>query len=66
MAEHTRKIIEDAVFPIPGKLTVSIGAGYIDYEKFDIEKFIIHVDQQLYKAKQEGKNRVKMLDFVVT
>lgn len=64
LAEHTRKIIEKAVFPIPGKLTVSIGAGYIDYEKYDIEKFLIHVDQQLYKAKQEGKNRVKMLTLL--
>ncbi len=64
LAESTRKTIEDAVFPIPGELTVSIGAGYMDYGKYTIESFLIRVDQQLYKAKQEGKNRVMMEAFV--
>lgn len=63
LAEQTRKIIEEAVFPIPGELTVSIGAGYMNYETYTIERFLIRVDQHLYKAKQGGKNRVNM-DFL--
>lgn len=60
LTERMRERIEGAVFPIPDMLTASIGAEYINYDKYDIEKFLIHVEQQLYKAKQEGKNRVEM------
>ncbi|WP_393965642.1 sensor domain-containing diguanylate cyclase [Exiguobacterium sp. S22-S28] len=58
-AEHLREVIEKSEFPGPQKITVSIGAGYLDCDKCDLDVFYNEVDQQLYKAKHRGRNRVE-------
>lgn len=63
-AERLRRAVEKTDFPIPERVTVSIGAGYLDCEKCDLSVFYNEVDQQLYKAKQTGRNRVESV-FIV-
>jgi diguanylate cyclase (GGDEF)-like protein len=61
-AERIRRSIADYIFsglPSNTKVTISIGVGtYPDVKvtsKFD---FVEKVDKALYRAKEEGKNRV--------
>ena len=58
-ADELRKVIEQTNFPVPQKVTVSIGAGYLDCEFCELSIFYDEVDQQLYKAKENGRNRVE-------
>ncbi|MEW9854065.1 GGDEF domain-containing protein [Novosphingobium sp. M1R2S20] len=43
--------------PIPA--TVSIGAHYLDSAPGDVLKLVSHLDQALYRAKRNGRNRVE-------
>ncbi|QOY55639.1 diguanylate cyclase [Candidatus Sulfurimonas marisnigri] len=60
IAEHIRSGIESKMFEIVGKITVSIGVSKIK-EKERIETFIKRLDNALYKAKHEGRNKVVKL-----
>ncbi|WP_126993197.1 sensor domain-containing diguanylate cyclase [Thermosipho globiformans] len=58
VAEKIRKIIETEIFPKDIKITVSIGVDSVEnYEH--IKDLLIVVDEKLYKAKENGRNRVE-------
>ncbi|PJK15968.1 hypothetical protein CQS04_12095 [Chryseomicrobium excrementi] len=64
LAERIRREVEHAVFPVPQAVTVSIGAGYLDCDHCDLNTFFNAVDEQLYKAKEGGRNRVETVSFI--
>lgn len=55
-AEHIRKAIEKHKFPYIDHLTIS--GGVSTYNGQDIGKMIMEADQNLYKAKESGRNRI--------
>ncbi|MBI3729916.1 MAG: GGDEF domain-containing protein [Burkholderiales bacterium] len=62
-AERLRKIIEELRVDTPkGQLqfTVSIGLAMLDAEHTDWSKILIGADNAMYRAKNEGRNRVVM------
>ena len=58
VAEKLRKIIQEHNFKHIGHLTCSFGVTELK-ESDTLESLIIRVDDLMYKAKKEGKNRVK-------
>ena len=63
-AETLRRSVEYTDFPVPQKITISIGAGYLDCDSCSLSTFYNEVDQQLYKAKEQGRNRVETVYIV--
>lgn len=63
-AERLRREVEHTDFPIPRQLTVSLGVGYLDCDKCDLNMFFNDVDQQLYKAKENGRNRIETVSYM--
>jgi polar amino acid transport system substrate-binding protein len=60
-AEKLRKIISETSFPkVQEPITCSIGVTEIN-ETDDCDTVLLRVDQALYKAKEEGRNRVVYL-----
>jgi polar amino acid transport system substrate-binding protein len=55
--EHLRQVIEDTLFPKIGQKTCSIG-GTIYINNEDIEDTIKRADIGVYKAKENGRNKV--------
>lgn len=55
--EALRKTIEAHEFETVKHITASFGIAYAD-EKDDINTFLLRADKALYKAKENGKNRV--------
>lgn len=55
-SERIRLNIEKALFENVGKITIS--AGYVEYKNESMDELIDLADQNLYKAKNAGKNRV--------
>lgn len=63
MAERLRTYVENLPFPSKvaqpvGKVTVSVGIAELTEETATITDFIGKADSALYRAKQEGRNRV--------
>jgi diguanylate cyclase (GGDEF)-like protein len=65
-AERLRKVVSDNVFTVDGEniqITASFGVSGFDPsgrdDKMSIESLIAESDKYLYKAKEEGRNRVK-------
>ncbi|HIE59298.1 MAG TPA: GGDEF domain-containing protein [Hydrogenothermaceae bacterium] len=59
LAEKLRQTVEKHQFPTVKNVTISLGvAQYIDGET--PEEFIIRADMALYKAKENGRNRVEV------
>ncbi len=57
LAEILRSLVEQSDFDLPEPLTASFGVA--EYRRDERrEDFIARVDQQLYLAKQQGRNRV--------
>ncbi|NPA87549.1 diguanylate cyclase [Caminibacter pacificus] len=56
IAENIRKKIEKHNFGINRAVTCSFGVS--EYAGGDLKYFLLEVDEKLYKAKREGKNRV--------
>lgn len=63
VAERIRRTVEDQTIALPdtgtARLTVSIGVSHATGPGIDISEQIRQADEALYKAKQEGRNRVK-------
>jgi diguanylate cyclase (GGDEF)-like protein len=60
IAERIRKAFEAIPFPQAGHRTVSLGVTQRKGHE-DEDSFVLRVDQALYKAKSEGKNRSILL-----
>ncbi|MDA3809227.1 MAG: GGDEF domain-containing protein [Spirochaetaceae bacterium] len=61
-AERIRKIVEMGRHPFNGKniaYTVSLGVASFDLESQNKEELLENVDEALYKAKTNGRNRVE-------
>jgi len=58
LAERLRDRVSSHIFPDVGSLTISIGiAQYLQEDSVD--SLISRADQQMYQAKQKGRNRVE-------
>ncbi len=58
VAEKLRHAIESAPDPIAGRITVSIGLAMADPEQADEDVAVREADNNLYKAKETGRNKV--------
>ncbi|WP_226477879.1 diguanylate cyclase [Pseudomonas sp. MWU16-30323] len=58
VAEKIRAAIAGAYFETVGQVTVSIGVGLVEASDSDTTVLIKRADQQLYRAKSSGRNRV--------
>lgn len=61
IAEKIRVIIENKIFvynTIPINITVSVGIAELNQQNNSIEELYKEADKQLYKAKENGRNRV--------
>ena len=60
-AESVRRLVADTAFEYEGDsftVTVSIGVTTVEGQDVDITQFIKAADDNLYRAKREGRNRV--------
>src|SRR5258706_4980212 len=59
--EQIRRLVADQAFEYEGDsfpVTVSVGVATVEGEDIDVATFIKRADDNLYKAKSEGRNRV--------
>ena len=63
IAERIREAVEQADTPHCGKLTLSVGVACRQPDTEQAETLLKQADEMLYKAKQNGRNRVEVLDF---
>ncbi|MBI9104212.1 MAG: diguanylate cyclase [Spirochaetales bacterium] len=57
-AERIRAAFESCQFSVAGRVTASFGVISPDNEKDTLKELLIRMDQNLYKAKSEGRNKV--------
>jgi diguanylate cyclase (GGDEF)-like protein len=67
LAEKIRQLIENEKFPNAetqpnGRVTISLGVATFPDDAQDIEALVQKADEQLYRAKSEGRNRVASID----
>jgi diguanylate cyclase (GGDEF)-like protein len=63
--ERIRKAVENTSFDMDGSLvkaTVSIGVGIFPEDADSVDDTLANADKELYKSKQEGRNRVSVTD----
>lgn len=61
IADKVRSTVEDSVFShnsVPIKITLSIGISELNENNCSIEDLYKQADEQLYRAKENGRNRV--------
>ena len=59
--EQIRRLVGDQPFEYEGDtfpVTVSVGVACVEGEDVDVTQFIKIADDNLYRAKREGRNRV--------
>jgi diguanylate cyclase (GGDEF)-like protein len=59
--EQIRRLIADQTFEYEGDtftVTISVGVACVEGEDIDVSSFIKLADDNLYKAKRDGRNRV--------
>ncbi len=59
LAEKIRAAVQDHYFGNVGRVTISLGTAQYKYGD-TIAHFIVNADSALYKAKQNGRNRVEL------
>lgn len=67
-AERMRKLVEKHRFPC-GSLTASVGIAaslFKDGDSPDVEDLVGRADKALYRAKQDGRNKVRLWDTGMT
>jgi diguanylate cyclase (GGDEF)-like protein len=57
MAERIRFEVEQEAFPVAGQITISLGVAQFHSEE-SVDSLLKRVDAALYRAKQQGRNRV--------
>jgi diguanylate cyclase (GGDEF)-like protein len=57
LAERLREEVEKTPFPVAGTLTMSFGVTACT-ARDSRQRVLLRVDQALYRAKEEGRNRV--------
>ena len=60
LAENLRKSLENHQIDLVGTITVSIGIAYWPLSSKDVETVFKIADQNLYRAKNEGRNCIRM------
>lgn len=68
VAERMRRLIEKHTFPC-GKLTASLGVAastFLDGDSPDTEELVGRADKALYRAKEDGRNRVQLWNADLT
>lgn len=58
IAERLRKTLDTTISPTGKPVTVSIGVGHLPESTDNFSELLDMTDQALYKAKQEGRNKV--------
>jgi len=58
LAEHLRIAVENKIFDKVKKVTCSFGVAYIE-DVSDMDVLLLEADKALYKAKENGRNRVE-------
>lgn len=58
-AEKLRVTVSEHIFDIVGQVTISMGVGEVDKDD-DLKDFFVEIDKALYKAKENGRNRVEL------
>jgi diguanylate cyclase (GGDEF)-like protein len=58
IAERLRQNVETLVLPGIRPITISLGVSYWNHLQGEPETSLKRADEALYKAKQEGRNRV--------
>ena len=59
--EQVRRLVGDQMFEYEGDtfpVTISVGVATVEGEDIDVSSFIKRADDQLFRAKREGRNRV--------
>lgn len=64
MAESLRMFMSDTVSPTGEPVTISLGVGTIA-PQIDTKTLLALTDEAMYKAKQEGRNRTKLMRTIV-
>ncbi|MCX6075134.1 MAG: diguanylate cyclase [Campylobacterales bacterium] len=64
LAENLRKVVESATFSIIGSKTSSFGVCEYSYGEC-IEETFKHVDDALYQAKEQGRNKVILFEYPI-
>jgi len=59
VAEKIRHLVEDADYGKAGRITCSFGLALVDSLNLDLDQAINTADDNLYKAKRNGRNRVE-------
>lgn len=62
LAEKIRQTVETATFPVAGQLKVSIGLSGWRPQDASPSDVVERADQAMYRAKQDGRNRVRADD----
>lgn len=68
VAERMRRLIEKHEFPF-GPVTASLGVAastFVNGDSPDTEELIARADKALYRAKNDGRNRVQLWDTTLT
>lgn len=60
LAERLRRLIRDAQIDGPGSLSASIGVASYPIHADSPDSLFLRADEALYRAKQDGRNRVKV------
>ena len=62
VAERVRVAFEDTTHDageVPFRVTVSVGMAVSDSSTIDLPSLLVKADRALYRAKQQGRNRVE-------